>query len=280
MKPLIAIILLFSLNKSYCQLIHYIFNNCDTPVYFNHGTLYCNEADRIVYDSMPIQVISLNDTITEYKVIILRGNRGNAILKHYYENGQLYCCLNYIESSNVSIDTINASINDSSYIEYRVSYHALLDGPITFWYKNGNKKCDQFYSKGYQTGIERTYFFNGNLKSEGHKEQKNEYFSYKTGNWLFFDFTGNKIKEINFTDGDSIGHYNEYYPSGSLKVEGKHSYGKGKCNIYITNPLTLEEELIIKECDSAIVKDGIWNFYNLQGQIIKTEKYHKGEKIK
>jgi len=141
MKLIYTFLFLVISLESYCQLIYHAIGKCDTPVFLSYGHIYCQEPNKLVYDSIPVTFIKNNSKIFDgYQVIILRGNKGDASMRDYFSNGQLKFSYTYKEALSVTIDTIHCLNKDSSYKEYRTSYHALIDGPVKYWYKNGNMK--------------------------------------------------------------------------------------------------------------------------------------------
>lgn len=87
--------------------------------------------------------------------------------------------------------------------------------------------------------------------------------------WLRYYDENNKLVREGLSYQDcGVGKVKEYFPDGKLKCKGS----------YKVNDTGNWDNLFDKGYCS--VKDGIWFFYNEQGEIIKTEKYRDGVLMK
>ncbi|MEL7148970.1 MAG: hypothetical protein AAFO69_21530, partial [Bacteroidota bacterium] len=67
------------------------------------------------------------------------------------------------------------------------------------------------------------------------------------------EFEGGETKyEVGVKDGMKHGNYFEYYETGELKVKGKYKNDQ---------------------------QDGVWKYYDIEGNLLKRERYRKGELV-
>jgi antitoxin component YwqK of YwqJK toxin-antitoxin module len=113
-----------------------------------------------------------------------------------------------------------------------------VEGPYAEYYPNGQASLICSFSKGYQSGISKSYYENGSLKEEvthknGVKEGKmTQYYpngkasliaqfvnDEPTGSYVDYYENGNKKKEGTLDKGSMIGTWKHYYENGKLQRE-------------------------------------------------------------
>ena len=148
---------------------------------------------------------------------------GKGELKEYYVNGDLLSM-----TRCVSVPDIRP------------------DGPVKYYYQNGNMESDKYYESGELSGESKTYFENGKLKSEG---------IYKAGAGkviYYFQETGRPAWEYNYINNIIEGPCREYYTNGRLM--GEYNYINGK-------------------------KEGTGRIYGNETGKLKIEKHYKNDKL-
>jgi antitoxin component YwqK of YwqJK toxin-antitoxin module len=154
------------------------------------------------------------------------------VIEGYYSNQKTYVFKEYFRSKKLK--TIGAT-SDRDILQE--------EGPILYYYENGNKKLSVTYSKRKKTGREFNWYENGNLKSEL------DYFETKKG-------------EVQFK-------VNNYW---NLNKEQTVINGNGKVE---DTSNQLEQNGIIKDG----FPDGEWKGKNLKRKYTFTENYENGKLI-
>jgi antitoxin component YwqK of YwqJK toxin-antitoxin module len=124
----------------------------------------------------------------------------------------------------------------------------VLRGEQIFYYENGQvKERRNFDENGSFTGIFKSYFDNGHLKSEGQYDN-----GAMDGKWKFFFKSGN-IKEIIFYKNNvENGAFIEYHENGKIAAEGTYlnELENGVLKIYDEKgTLTMQ-----KQCENGICR--------------------------
>ncbi|OJW84593.1 MAG: hypothetical protein BGO69_07675 [Bacteroidetes bacterium 46-16] len=125
-----------------------------------------------------------------------------------------------------------------------------LDGIMTTFDKDGHKKSELHYEKGWQSGTQKKYYGNGKLKSV-------ETWDYNEpeGPAIYYDsVTGQPNRELTyFTDKTNLmelnGYCANYYEPGIIKTEGILMYGE---------------------------KNGEWKFYDEYGRLSSIKYFERG----
>lgn len=213
---------------------------------------------------------------------------GNQILKK--GNGHYYSI--WPRGSGVS-DSIVSEVRDSvkhghfktwrkesgeqAYYLYRIGFFNKNEeeGLQTTYYKDGSLRMLFEYHDSAVHGIFQKFYQNGNIMESGHKDRHND-----TGNWKYWNENGILIKECNYEKGRLKGKYTEYYPNGLVKLTGNYVHINGQDSVYTEDLLTGELTMEIMDTDDIPAKDGQWQYYRSNGELIKTEIYDKGHIIK
>lgn len=145
-------------------------------------------------------------------------------------------------------------------------------GNLKVRYENDIVKHEGKLKDGLPTGLWRTYFDNGNIKSAVNYEK-----GEVDGDCVFFyNITEQPVKaEVKFENDELIGAYKEYYKNGNQKAYLNYKNGKldGESLFYYEN-----EILKIKGEYKKGFKSGKWEYYRENGEVYEKEKWKKGNK--
>ena len=102
-----------------------------------------------------------------------------------------------------------------------LSYDAgKLNGSCTWYYENGQKEQEAFYSDNRLNGIMRRWHPNGRIESEMlYVEGKRD------GTAITYDAAGNKIIEEQYSNDTLSGPFRQWHADGTPKVEGAYLHG-------------------------------------------------------
>jgi len=174
-------------------------------------------------------------------------------------------------------------------------------GWIKDYYENGNLKHKGFYKYGKIFRKTHNYFKNGNLESVGKVDA-----NYRMGKWKYFYENGNMKAFIVWNDSrEKV--YKTYYENGQLESHEKwtinfylkftkYFYETGELKSIYVQPdrkkynciekeyykngiLKMEGEhvVIYQDKEYRNIKTGHWKYYNEDGTLKTTERYHNGE---
>jgi len=105
----------------------------------------------------------------------------------------------------------------------------------------------------------------------------------KQGLWYKLDKDGQLISIENFRNGLLNGNA-QYYENGHLSVIGNYrslEQNKQLDSIWVTDPITLYDTLVVIPSETGFVKHGLWRYYNpLTGQLISEETYQIDQLLK
>jgi uncharacterized protein len=210
-----------------------------------------------------------------HKTGSFKGDKEEGEWIEYFENGKVFQKKNFkagyedgmretynelgelLEKKNYRVGVFYEKTLRTEYDErgIKISEHQLnskreFDGKYTGWYPNGVVKETGFYAKGKEVG-----------------------------EWLEYHESGKLLLKSSFTKADEIT-ITVYYPSGEKQMEalyrakGGQVEGHGKFSKYYRSG---NVELIGNYQEG--LEDGEWQYYDLDGKIIKTEIYQKGNLI-
>lgn len=164
---------------------------------------------------------------------------GQLMHRGYYIDGQLKIYKNYYPNGQLERDFKNVDNVKSK---------------VTLYYDNGETKSEITYFNG--QALEWTdYWPNGNIEYYENYHKSFDYHlemsSYYESGSLESQFILDNKKKLIFTK-------TEYYPDGTLKMEGEFQYDKDAWHLF---------------------KEGKWTYYDESGKSTKTEQYDKGELV-
>lgn len=183
------------------------------------------------------------------------------------------------------------------------------NGENTFYYPNGRIASEGYFQDGLPTGIWRNYYPDGTLKSIGKKEiglsdslwvfydsegRKTHVLDYykdkKFGCAVYFDTSGNRVKERFYWDDIPEDEELDYYANGSLKKRTLFVDGKAEGNAYEYDTLGLviteekydngylKDRQTFNRYDENGEKTGVWRTYFANGNIETEMAYQGGTK--
>ncbi len=142
--------------------------------------------------------------------------------------------------------------------------------------------CHKYISTDKSFMVEECFYPNGIIFSRAT-------FLYNKRNGLTQTWYANgQIKSIdNFIMGCHSGNSWEWHSNGFLKSTGSYWLDLRDSVIYLnqnsidtlhaTDASTLEEIILIRSSDCAEIRDGVWYYYNTNGELIYTENYNRGK---
>jgi antitoxin component YwqK of YwqJK toxin-antitoxin module len=164
---------------------------------------------------------------------------GTIIHKGFYQAGQLQSYKNFYPSGQCERDF---SSLDAMFAECKM------------YYVTGQLKSKVKYVEG--TSKEWTdYYTNGNIQFEEKMSKNMDYYEFQK--YYYEDAKPSKIFEL-VDKKKMMYNYNEYYPSGVLKIQG--------------------HRLFVKESNTYF-DHGEWIYFDESGNKTKTEKFDRGVKL-
>ncbi len=194
----------------------------------------------------------------------------------------LFACDNWTEKKNYYENETVSSI-----LEYK---NDKLDGESRYYYENGSLQSIYNYKEGILNGRSATWYLNENLESEafysnGLLEGSKKYFS-----------ENNIPTSVEHYHNDSLdGEYLSYHPNGKVKIRGYYTMGLYDSTwVYLDRfGVMVGKAEFIKGCGNQIAYypngnrkqlvpyvnneiDGLKEFYNTDGKLIKVHMYENG----
>lgn len=169
----------------------------------------------------------------------------------------------------------------------------LANGEWKYYNETGRIKQSGNILNGQNTGEWINYYENGNIRSKGELQN-----NVKFGEWLYF-FENQNVKSRGFFENnlkqgvwnyfyedaqlkaqayyeDGIGVYQEFYPSGRIKMEGLNKYGKSDSLwVYYFDSGEKLAEGYFKEG----LKTGTWKYYHKNQNLASEGGYETGKTI-
>ena len=162
---------------------------------------------------------------------------GNILHKGYYVDGQLRVFKNYFETGEIER---NFRLTDGKRSE------------MTIFYRDGKtKSLVEYYGDVVTKQVD--YYANG-LKEYEEESDKNGEILWKKISYFSDGFIENSLEVIDKKKKKFI--QKEYYAGGKIKLDGEMHFDLATYDY---------------------VKEGVWNYYDESGKVVKTERYHKGE---
>ncbi len=105
--------------------------------------------------------------------IIDKDSLKQGIWRTYYPNGNLASEIVYKNGKKQGLE-IHWHNNASKCVKQEMYYNSgVLDGPVTYYYKNCKKELIENFKNGVKEGIEISYHPNGHIKAEGYYKKGN-----------------------------------------------------------------------------------------------------------
>jgi len=180
---------------------------------------------------------------------------GNKRIEGYYVNGQPSQLWTYYFE--------NGEKKSSGYIK-----DGIANGKWEYYYESGGVRAKGVLNGAKKIGYWTNYFENGNEKSSG------TYFAdQKEGIWNYFFEDGSLKAQAYFEEGK--GNYKEFYPGGTVKMEGPNLNGKsdGDWRYYYESGELLATGSFVKG-----LRDGLWDYYHKNGNLSGSGLYREGKK--
>lgn len=175
--------------------------------------------------------------------------------------------------SSANVFSQNSTLLDTIYFNHEID---------SFYLDKENVTCHKYISIGQSFMVEECYFSNGNIFSRAT-------FLFNKRNGLTQTWYANgQIKSIdNFIMGCHSGNSWAWYSNGFLKSTGSYWIEFNNSVIYLNqssidtiktiDTVTLEDQFLIISTDCVEIKDGLWYYYNDNGELQYTENYIRGK---
>lgn len=209
------------------------------------------------------------DGLILYEGIVDEQGRKQGPWKIYYRSGGLKARGSY--KNDLKVGTWKYFLEDGS-LEQTGSYiSGKPDGLWTWYFPNGELWREEEYVLGLEDGVSIEYNDTGAVIAQGeyisgfkegkwffqlndHREEGKFFEGERTGEWKHFYLDTDNLRFTGFYEnGIKNGLFVWFYPDGSVKRRGN----------YLNNN-----------------RDGIWEFFNEQGERIITIEYNEGEEVR
>ena len=208
------------------------------------------------------------------KTVLKKISDEKILIKRYWSNGQLKYKAHLLDMPDELCDKPNGTevIQDYESPENPDKFSARStskDGVVTWWYKNGQKRAEQYFKDGVWHGKQIIWFDDGQIQTED--IYKNGIIDGQQTYW--FD-DGQIDSKIYYKNGKQEGKWTFWHKNGKIEYEGNYKDGKkyGKHTTWFENGRrSLEENY--KDGN----KDGKWTYWWESGQIM-IEKYYNNDK--
>ena len=153
--------------------------------------------------------------------------------------------------------------------EVEVEKTLKVDGKLTEWHTNDQKKNEINYKDGKKDGNQNEYYDNGQLKWERNYNEDGK----QDGKWTEWHTNGQKKNEINYKDGKKDGKWTEWYENGRIWTEAHYKDGKsdGKWTEWHKNDQKKTEE---NYKDGELDNETKYEYYD-NGQLKWERNYNK-----
>jgi antitoxin component YwqK of YwqJK toxin-antitoxin module len=137
------------------------------------------------------------------------------------------------------------------------------------WIEKGILNDYTYYKDGKKNGLHLLYYLNGKLFYFGEFDADNlkgNHYVFHQNGILDFRLYNHRIVNFSISKPDYwatfkyLSNFVQYHSNGRIKCEGQ---------LYHGDDIPVER-----------LNDSIWNYYDLQGKLIKTERYKNGDIIK
>lgn len=226
-------------------------------------TSYYTSSDyRKIYEIIPDLLASFNNRYTnpetpddDYNITYYESNgnletkgilinyRKKGLWEYYSEDGRLYRTENYVFGK--------------------------LDGQQKVFYKNGKVKEITTFSNNKKSGRYTEYYEDGQTKTIGEYEN-----NMKQGPFVTYYENGKSHERGNFKDDKPDGKWTFYHPNGEI---GQVKIWKEGLLMEVTNSYDGSGKVLDEK--TLVEGNGIRNYYNEDGELIKSESYVNGKKI-
>lgn len=147
-----------------------------------------------------------------------------------YDNGKKMSCVGYYKNGQIKHTVekdylITYFKNGNKEAEGYANLFGYGDGEFKTYYKNGQLKTEGNYKDGKKDGLEKYYYENGQLEAEMNwsPSLRNENYSWQTGSFKEYYENGKLKEQGNFTrEGIKTGRWTKYLEDGTIKKEKEY----------------------------------------------------------
>jgi len=150
------------------------------------------------------------------------------------------------------------------------------------WITSSGKEIDQhaasMYRKAWQEGDAwrvNDYYLDHTLQMEGSYQTAD--LKIKDGDFRYYFKNGQKQKEFQAVEDYKIGSYREWFKNGNLSSAGIYADGYTPSERGEINRSQPEKAIYI--LDTLSLKDSVWTYYHVNGQMSARETYENGKMV-
>ncbi|MGB0177391.1 MAG: toxin-antitoxin system YwqK family antitoxin [Owenweeksia sp.] len=236
---------------------------------------YRNGKPEGVHRSYDAEGNVISSKIYENGVVLFEGivdeqGRKQGPWKEFYPDGTLKAEGSYLDDLKIAEWVYYYPDGE---VEQTGSYQQGLPNGNWVWYhSNGQPWREEEYFRGQEDGLSVEYSDTGTVITQGnyidgrkdgkwilqvndHKEAGNYFDGLRNGKWVYYYYDKEETVrfEGTFENGLASGLHTYYYPNGNMERRGKYAGGQ---------------------------KEGVWDYFDEQGDKVITIEYENGEEIK
>jgi len=191
------------------------------------GKLISYYKDTLIASIVPVEQKIVNG---KYSIFILP----EEMVVGYWEGTNIksydYTIADPLQLPNDNYVRYNNFYNDP--LLYSTRNIAGLNAKVAYYNKNGNMIGEDVFVNGLASGISKTFYPNGQVKSEGHQLQERSR-TFPVNKWIYYYEDGVIEKEMEYYNGSGSVKYME---AGKLINIGKYNYRNGAIHMLIRYP--------------------------------------------
>lgn len=268
----ITIIIIFSV---FC----FFESNCQVDTLYNTNGNIVSVGAMKNGEKVGVWYLSFKNGVPHHKIIYI--NRRELISEEYISEDftqDIYIESNVLDATTIENNTLN--LFRRSFIKIKKDTTLGVKGKVIYYYPDGSiaKKCR--LKHGYHFGKVVTYYQSGKVGNIMHYSNNST-----NGRFRAFYENGKLMVEGKYKEGARKGIWKEFFENGQLKLKGKYCTdidpikitGENKFQVIQKYPL-LEDDILYIGC-VVDFKSGLWEYFDKNGRLIKTEEYENGRLV-
>jgi len=173
-------------------------------------------------------------------------------------------------------------ILNAALIGFLISQDLFAQDTLHSWITSSGKEIEQqaasMYRKAWQEGDAwrvNDYYLDHTLQMEGSYQTAD--LKIKDGVFRYYFKNGQKQKEFQAVDNYKVGSYRDWFKNGNLSSRGIYAEGYTPTERGEINRSQPEQAIYI--LDTLSLKDSVWTYYHVNGQMSARETYENGKMI-